>query len=210
MRHLKFLVVLICSLIFVDGCQPPQNDLAVKTSTDYITEAAARVAEKDDFKYSEPGYKQSSFVSFRFKYPDNWTVPVSKQIPEAEVVCVRKEAIDNFTPNFLILAEPAKGTSSDLLKVTKRQFRKYSREGIPNAEILDFEHGKFRDRDVVYLHIQGTTDANKVEQFHYLFIENGREVTLCFSSSCPITDAVKDEFDAILGSFTVVSSVNAE
>ena len=201
---------LALALLLLNGCQPPKEDLAVKTETDYFAEAAARMAEKPDFQYDRSGYKQSSYVSFRFNYPRNWSVPVSAQVPEAAVVCVRNEAIDNFTPNFVIVVEQASGTSADLLKMTKRQCRNLLREGSKNFEILDFEHGKFQDRDVVYLHSQKTIDGVNVEQFMYIFFENGREVALCLTSSRPITDAVKEEFDAILGSFKAGSGINAE
>lgn len=203
MRRIMTVFCLFATVSLFAGCQPSKENLAVKTSTDYSAEAAERMAEKSDFQYSEHGYKTSSKISYSFQYPENWSVPADMQYPEIDVVCLRHEPIDGFTPNFVVAVLPAAGSSAQLMKMTKSQFKKNLQEGMSNLEILAFEHGKFQERDVVYLHAQGTTEGIKVEQIQYLFIENGKEIALGFTASRPVSDAVKEEFDAILGTFKI-------
>jgi len=201
---------LIAIFFLVVGCQPsaPKEDLAVKTSTDYFAEAAQRMAEKSDFRYNNNGYKKSSDISYRFDYPQSWSIPASMQMPALDVLAMRNEPINDFSPNFNVVVFPQ--SDPNILKARKSQFRREMRKELPDLEVIDFEHGKFKDNDIVYVHSQSTIEGIEVEQYQYLFNFNNKGLVLTFSSSCPTPESVKEEFDAILATFKVGTDANAE
>lgn len=179
-----------------------QTSNTVAKPTDFVAEAAKRMKEKKDFQYAENVYKKTGDVAYTFKHPKNWSIAKDMQFPGMDVICMREEAVEKFKPNFNVIIAPKE--DSDLMKMTESRFEEEMQKIIPDWKLLALERGKIKGKDVVFVHSQSTVVA-KIEQFQYLFNENGKGVTLTFTSSRPIPDLVKEEFDAILATFELLA-----
>ena len=200
MRYSSFLIVLCCLLFIVVGCPQAKNDdLAVKTTTDYGKEAARRVEESGGCKYSEADYTNSDY-GFSFKYPSNWSIPVDLQSDKTAVIAVRTAVAGDFTANFTVGIEKA---DSDLLKARKSLYQSAYQSYMTNLKILTFEHGKLNNLDTVFLHNQGVIKEVPTEQIQYFFNNRDKLYVLTSSYSPENAEQVQKELDAILATFKI-------
>ena len=153
MNNSNLLVVMLCSLIFLVGCESPsKDDDADKTTTDYAKEAARRIQEKGGCKYPPANISTSSAHSFSFKYPQDWAVLPENQKSDTVVMVTRSVPINGFLPCFYVSTG---NEDPSLFKYNGAHFKRDYRKYFLDVKILELEHGKLNDVDAVFVHYQG-------------------------------------------------------
>ncbi|MCL2349502.1 MAG: hypothetical protein FWC50_14725 [Planctomycetaceae bacterium] len=202
MRHSGFLIVLFGLLFIAVGCSNSQNDdLAIKTTTDYGKEAARRVEKSGDCEYSETGYTNSNY-GFSFKYPNNWSIRTDLPTDTTIAVAVtRNDAIGNTTPILGIHVDKA---DPKLLETRKSEFeREFQSTSLSNVKFLAFEQGKLSDQDTLFVRYTTVTEDNKRRECaQYIFNNQNKCYTLTFFSPQE-NEQVQREMDAILATFKI-------
>ena len=201
MRHSNLLIVLLCSLVFVVGCETKSKSYdgeAVKTTSDHAKEAARRVEERGGCKYPQGNIYTSYEHSFSFKYPQDWSVIPENQKSDMVVMLTRSVPVNGYLPNFCISVEKE---NPYLFQKKGAYFQNSYGKYLANVKILELEHGKLDDVDAIFVRYKGSVNGTEMDQTKILFNDRGKLYSLTFSSPFDKTKQVNQQFDEILATF---------